>query len=678
MPRTVYVAARAPRSGKTVVALGLVELLAARVERVGVFRPVVAEGAPDALSELAVARGHRAASAAAEAEARTLGGAELDKRVIEAYRELADGCDAVVVEGVEGDLDLDARLANHLGAPVLAVVRGDTAREALDAVRRDMAALEEKGCDVLGAMASRVPVAEARSLAGLLAAESVSPPVYVLPEDDELARPTVGEVAAALGARADAESDLDREVRDVTIAASGAEHFLDEMADGTLVIVPGDRADILLAALAGPVPAGVVLTSGLEPGEHVAALLERAPFPVLRTGERTDAVAGTVRGVRPRLTGTHLRKVATALGVFQSAVDGLELEDRMAVERPARMTPAMFEYELFERAKERRQHVVLAEGDDDRVLTAADILLRRRAVDLTILGDPDAIRARAGELGADLREARLVDPAASKRLDAFAERYFELRKHKGITEEAARDVAADPSYYATLMVDSGDADGMVSGAVHTTADTIRPAFEVIKARAGVSVVSSVFLMCLADRVLVYGDCAVNPEPTAEQLADIAISSAETATAFGVEPRVAMLSYSTGSSGKGAAVDATREATRLAREARPHMKIEGPIQYDAAIDDAVAALKLPDSEVAGKATVFVFPDLATGNIAYKAVQRSAGAVAIGPVLQGLNKPVNDLSRGCLVADIVNTVLITAIQAQEASGASTARRRVALPA
>jgi phosphate acetyltransferase len=295
------------------------------------------------------------------------------------------------------------------------------------------------------------------------------------------------------------------------------------------------------------------------------------------------------------------------------------------------------------------------------VLTAADILLRRRAVELTILGDPDAIRARAGELGADLRDARLVDPASSPRLDAFAARYFELRAHKGITEDAARDAAADVSYFATLMVDAGDADGMVSGAVHTTADTLRPAFEVVKARPGVSVVSSVFLMCLADRVLVYGDCAVNPEPTAEQLADIAIGSAETASAFGVEPRVAMLSYSTGASGAGAEVDRVRAATELVRGRAPELDVEGPIQYDAAVDAGVAQAKLPGSTVAGRATVFIFPDLNTGNNTYKAVQRSAGAVAIGPVLQGLNMPVNDLSRGAFVADIVNTVAITAIQA-----------------
>ena len=339
----------------------------------------------------------------------------------------------------------------------------------------------------------------------------------------------------------------------------------------------------------------------------------------------------------------------------------------------------MFEYELIERAKEGRQHIVLPEGDDLRVLQAADILLRRGVVSLTILGDPDVIRARGDALGLNLTDPRahLVDPQESSLRQNFAERYHELRKHKGVTEELALETMGDVTYFGTMMVATGEADGMVSGAAHTTGDTIRPAFEIIKARKGVSVVSSVFLMCLPDRVLVYGDCAVNPKPNEEQLADIAISSADTAFSFSIEPRVAMLSYSTGESGKGEDVDLVRGATAIVRERRPDLMVDGPIQYDAAVDPGVAAKKLPDSEVAGQATVLIFPDLDTGNIAYKAVQRSSGAVAIGPVLQGLNKPVNDLSRGCLVPDIVSTVVITAIQAQEVSGRSTSRLHVKLP-
>jgi phosphate acetyltransferase len=412
-----------------------------------------------------------------------------------------------------------------------------------------------------------------------------------------------------------------------------------------------------------PTVAGVVLTGEVPLGETAARLLQNAPFPVLKVAQPTYVAATAVNSVRPHIRAENERLVATALGIFEAAVDTAELERRIAIERPQRVTPIMFEYELVERAKSARKHIVLAEGDDDRVLRAAEILLRRGVVELTILGKPDDVRARAAALGVDLGSAELVDPNVSPLREGFAAQYFELRKHKGATEEAALDTMGDPNYFGTMMVHTGNADGMVSGASHTTGETIRPAFEIVKAREGVSVVSSVFFMCLADRVLVYGDCAVNPKPNPEQLADIAISSAETAAMFGIDPLIAMLSYSTGQSGKGEDVDAVREATEAIRTRRADLKVEGPIQYDAAVDAAVAELKLPGSEVAGQATVFIFPDLDTGNVAYKAVQRSAHAIAIGPVLQGLRRPVNDLSRGCLVPDIVNTVAITAIQAQQ---------------
>jgi phosphate acetyltransferase len=322
----------------------------------------------------------------------------------------------------------------------------------------------------------------------------------------------------------------------------------------------------------------------------------------------------------------------------------------------------MFEAELLDRARADRKRIVLPEGEDDRILRAAAILLERDVADLTILGEEAAIRARAEELGLDLSGAQLLSLQDPELLDRFSEEYARLRAHKGMTVEEARPIMADCSYFGTMMVHLGLADGMVSGAAHTTAHTIRPSFEIIRTRPDTSIVSSVFLMLMADRVLVFGDCAVNPDPTAEQLADIAISSARTAAGFGVEPRVAMLSYSTGSSGAGADVDRVREATRIVRERAPELAVEGPIQYDAAVDPTVTMAKLPDSDVAGRATVLIFPDLNTGNNTYKAVQRSAGAVAVGPVLQGLNKPVNDLSRGALVHDIVNTVAITAVQAQ----------------
>jgi phosphate acetyltransferase len=456
--------------------------------------------------------------------------------------------------------------------------------------------------------------------------------------------------------------------------------FLDALTDGCMVITPGDRADLLIGSLAAhaagaPPISGVLMTLGETPGPNVMGLAARlAPgTPVLSVKEGSYPTAMGLASLEGRLTAASPRKAETALGLFELHVDSAELTDRIELSRSERVTPMMFEHELLERARGAAlRDIVLPEGAEERVLRAAEVLLRRNVCHLTLLGSEDAVRRKVAELGLNLTfdaepapgraRARIIDPVTSPLRDRFAEVYAELRRHKGMTVELALDVVTEVSYFGTLMVKEGLADGMVSGAVHSTAATIRPAFEVIKTSPEAKIVSSVFFMCLADKVLVYGDCAVNPDPDAEQLADIALQSAETAARFGVAPRVAMLSYSTGTSGSGADVDKVRKATELVRGLRPELKVEGPIQYDAAVEPSVAATKLPGSEVAGQATVLIFPDLNTGNNTYKAVQRSAGAVAVGPVLQGLRKPVNDLSRGATVQDIVNTVAITAIQAQ----------------
>ena len=375
---------------------------------------------------------------------------------------------------------------------------------------------------------------------------------------------------------------------------------------------------------------------------------------------------------RARQHATHIAAVAlpaamasyvqTELPILSLPFSEQTLQTALELETPQIVTPLSFQADLIERARANRKRIVLPEPEDDRVLRAASIVLERGIADLILIGDASAIHSRAAELGLDVSAARIVsvdDPAYAER---YAEEFARLRAKKGVTLEQARDKVRDVSYFGTMMVHMGDADGMVSGAIHTTAHTIVPSFQIIKTAPGVSIVSSVFLMLLKDRVWAFGDCAVNPNPTPEQLAEIAISSAATARQFGLDPKVAMLSYSTGTSGSGVDVDAVVEATRLAREKAPELALEGPIQFDASVDEAVASVKLPDSPVAGHANVFVFPSLNAGNIGYKAVQRSSGAIAIGPVLQGLNKPVNDLSRGALVEDIVNTVALTAVQAQ----------------
>jgi phosphate acetyltransferase len=499
--------------------------------------------------------------------------------------------------------------------------------------------------------------------------------IYAIPEEESLGRLTVGEIAGVLGAEVlYGEEQLNRHVSGFTVAAMQLRNFLTRIELGSLIIAPGDRADILVACLAVLSSssmeniAGILLTGGLKPEEPIWNLIKGFPqmVPILSVDHNTFPTTTIVDKIHATISPDDERKITRALALFEKNVNVEELAEKVVTTRARIVTPKMFEFELVQKAKAKKQHIVLPEGEEERILRAAEILLRREVADITLLGKERVIRDGISGSGLHLNEVNIIDPIISEALEEFTATYYELRKHKGITEDNARDVMSDTTYFGTMMVYKGEADGMVSGSVHSTAATVRPAFEIIKTKPGFSVVSSVFFMCLADRVLVYGDCAVNPDPNAQQLAEIAISSARTAQAFGVDPVVAMLSYSTGESGKGEDVEKVREAsqiaTKMAKEAFPGLMIEGPIQYDAAVDPGVAKTKMPGSEVAGKATVFVFPDLNAGNNIYKAVQRSAGALAIGPVLQGLKYPVNDLSRGCTIPDIVNTVAITAIQAQ----------------
>jgi phosphate acetyltransferase len=687
--RSVYLTSVGSGGGKSTIALGLAELLSRQVGRIGVFRPLVADTGPDPILALLSERyrvevpiGELAGATYAEAAALVADGRreELISAIVERYRAVERQCPAVVVVGSDFDepgdpahpreLAFNARLATEFGSVVVPVVDGYEQEPAAveAAMRGAYHDLADLGATVLAVIANRVP--------GPMTLPELPVPTYAIPEVPSVSAPTVAEVAAALGATLLAGDDaaLGRDVLDFVVGAAHVPTLLGHLTEGALVITPGDRADLLVAASAAHVAgqvsvAGLVLTLGEQPDPRVMRLVEglNTGLAVLSVGSDSyDTVEASIR-IEGRPSVANPRKVEAALGAFERCVDTDDLARRLRVSRSTRVTPLMFENELIDRARSQRRHLVLPEGTDERILRAAEILLRRGVADLTLLGRPDDIARRTRELGIDLGDARLVDPTSSGWHDEFAAEYARLRAHRGVTAELAYDIVAQPNYFGTLMVATGHADGMVSGATHTTAATIRPAFEIIRTVPDVSVASSVFFMLLRDRVLVYGDCAVNRDPDAAQLADIAISSADTAARFGIEPRVAMLSYSTGSSGAGADVEKVAAATALVRERRPDLLVEGPIQYDAAIDPAVAATKLPESKVAGHATVFIFPDLNTGNNTYKAVQRSAGAVAVGPVMQGLRRPVNDLSRGALVPDIVNTVAITAIQAaaEEAS-------------
>ncbi len=694
MAESVYIASIEPQSGKSVVALGIMEMLSRRVGRVGYFRPIIPTSQkPDNNIELIRQRYHLDQSyydsfafTHLAAQALTTGddSQAILKRIVEKYRGLQQNCRFILCEGTDFtgvssafEFDINADIASNLGSPILILINGShkTPKGIVDAVHLAIEAFLHKGCAIAAVIINRVDKHEADAVHKAIGKGlRIEAPVYLLSEVPALGRPTVTDIARELGAevlQGDAEA-LHRPVYDFKVAAMNISHFLDFINEGDLVITPGDRSDVILGSLATflsdtfPTIAGLMLTGGFKPEPSVKHLLEgfkhASMMPIITVPTDTFTSAMNADRVHAVLQTGDERKIAAALGAFETHVDLPHLEARINLVRSTRMTPIMFEYELIERAKAIRRHIVLPEGEEQRVLRAAEILVRRDVADITLLGNVEQIRQTAGNLGLDIEAVRFVDPATSTHRETLAQTYYKLRRHKGMSKAMAWDTAADVSYFGTLMVKAGLADGMVSGAVHTTGDTIRPAFEIIHTRPEVSLVSSVFLMCLPDRVLVYGDCAVNPNPDAGQLADIALSAAETAKMFNIEPRIAMCSYSTGTSGAGQDVDKVREATQMVKSRHPELKIEGPIQYDAAVDAGVARTKLPNSEVAGKATVFIFPDLNTGNNLYKAVQRSSGAVALGPVLQGLNHPVNDLSRGCSVTDIVNTVAITVIQAQ----------------
>ncbi|MGW5031212.1 phosphate acetyltransferase [Streptomyces nigra] len=687
MTRSVYVTGIDRGDGRQVVELGVMELLTRQVDRVGVFRPLV-HHSPDRLFELLRARYrlsqdpatvygmdyHEASALQAER-----GTDELVSTLVDRFHAVTRDYDVVLVLGTDfadtqlpDELSLNARLANEFGASVLPVVggRGQNTESVLAETRNAYRAYENLGCDVLAMVTNRVAREDRDEIAGRLASR-LPVPCYVVPDEPALSAPTVAQIVQALDAKVllGDDSGLARDALDFVFGGAMLPNFLSALTPGCLVVTPGDRADLVVGSLAAhsagtPPIAGVLLTLDERPGDEILTLAARlAPgTPVLSVPGYSFSTAERLSSLEGKLSAATPRKAEIALGLFERYVDTGDLLGRVSAPSSDRVTPMMFEHKLLEQARADLRRIVLPEGTEPRVLQAAEVLLRRNVCDLTLLGPADRIRKTAADLGIDLGDTQLIDPATSELRDSFAEKYAGLRAHKGVTVELAYDVVSDVNYFGTLMVQEGLADGMVSGSVHSTAATIRPAFEIIKTKPDAGVVSSVFFMCLTDKVLVYGDCAVNPDPDAEQLADIAVQSAATAARFGVEPRIAMLSYSTGTSGSGADVDKVREATELVRSRRPDLRIEGPIQYDAAVEPTVAATKLPESDVAGQASVLIFPDLNTGNNTYKAVQRSAGAIAVGPVLQGLRKPVNDLSRGALVSDIVNTVAITAIQSQ----------------
>lgn len=696
MSKAIYIASSEPYSGKTLVALGLTNMLSGKTKKIAYFKPVIND-APEKCKDVHIQTiaAHfglnlkyeemyaftRDEALQYRSEGNT---AFVIDKIIAKYKKLEETHDFVIVEGTdfmgEGlafEFDVNISIARNLGIPVLLVMNsdGDSADEIATNILSNFKSFADKEVQVLSVVANKVNPLLRDELNDVLTKRLPKDILFsTIPINKDLGNPTMKEICDSIeGKVLFGENLLSNQVDHEIVGAMQLRNCLLRLKENTLIVTPGDRGDIILGALQAnlsknyPKVAGLILTGGLEPEEPIVRLIEglETVVPIIQVETGTFATVNKVGATQSSIYPDNKQKIELAINTFEQFVDTKTFEDKLITFQPEGITPRMFQYQLLKRAKAHKKHIVLPEGNDDRVITAAAQLIKKDAVSLTILGNEDEIKTAIKRLNISFNtnDIQIIDPIKSPLFDGYAETLFELRKSKGISLEMARDLMSDVSYFGTMMVYKGHADGMVSGALHTTQHTIRPALQFVKTKPDVSTVSSVFFMCLPDRVCVFGDCAVNPNPTSEQLAEIAISSAESSLMFGIEPKIAMLSYSSGSSGQGEDVEKVRKATEIVKQKRPDLKVEGPIQYDAAVDPTVGKQKMPNSPVAGQASVLIFPDLNTGNNTYKAVQRETGALAIGPMLQGLNKPVNDLSRGCTIDDIFNTVIITSIQAQQ---------------
>jgi len=696
MNKAIYIATSEANSGKSIVALGLMRMLLGKTAKVGYFRPIIdylnKSGKDNHINTITSHFDLKIECEEAYAFTRTEfinkrnegKEGEIFDTIIAKYKALEEKNDFMLVEGTdfsgEGtaiELDANILIAKNLGIPAVIVSTGvgKTLDEFIGGLHLAYDSFKEKEVEVLAVIANKV---QEKNIEIIKAGVEKNLPkdvfVSVIPLISSLINPTIKEIAEAIDAKVLFGGDyLDNQVTGVKVGAMQLRNYLTYLEENCLIITPGDRADIILGALQAnissnyPSISGIVLTGGIKPEKPIIKLIKGLShvIPILLVKEATFDVANKIGAVRSHMYADNKRKIITSLNTFEKYVEVDKLNEKLIRFESKSITPRMFQYNLLKRARNIRKHIVLPEGNDDRIISAISRLVEIDIVDLTVLGHKDKIASKMMRLGLnfDLDKINIINPIESNYYEDFAKTLYDLRKNKGLTIDMAEDLMGDVSYFGTMMVYKGLADGMVSGAAHTTQHTIRPALQFIKTKPDVSVVSSIFFMCLDDRVSVFGDCAINPNPTAEQLAEIAISSADSSIKFGMDPKIAMLSYSSGSSGKGADVEKVKKATEIIKEKRPDLKVEGPIQYDAAVDATIGKSKLPNSEVAGQANVLIFPDLNTGNNTYKAVQRETGALAIGPMLQGLNKPVNDLSRGCTIDDIFNTVILTAIQAQE---------------
>jgi len=688
MAKSVYVLSTEADSGKFLISLGLMSTLRENFT-IAYLKPVIGQlrqGEED--SDIEAINNYFSTGAETKncfavsgdyCSLEAVNRGELIDTIIEKYKLLEKDHDWVIVQGTDYfntaspfETNLNIEIAENISAPILLVIKGDNKTEAEIVAEADEMyyQLSNRSIPIAGIIINKVTPGLTKMLLHTLQNKFASKfPVSVIPSIKELGSPVMAEVCGAVnGALLSGKENLLNTVSQIIVGTASVKTTFRQIKESALLITSADRMDIVKAVSDAyhsgnnkPI-AGLLLSSKAKPNPQLLKLIANTDLPVIFSHDTVFDIALSVSHIRSHISFEKKDKIHQAIKAFEKWVAKSGLEKRLKEKFPGVITPHMFQFQLLELAKKSKARIVMPEGHDTRILKAAARIISLKLGEIILMGHPGQIRSllKQHQIGLDLTQVKIVEPITDPDFETYSDRLYELRKKSGLSRATAGALMADASYFGTMMVYSNRADAMVSGAVYTTRQTVKPAFEFIKVKEGKQLVSSVFFMCLPHRVVIFGDCAINPDPSAEQLAEIAISSAETAKLFNMEPRIAMISYSSGQSGVGDDVEKVRLATEIVKRKRPGLDIEGPIQYDAAVNPLTAKSKLPGSKVAGNANVFIFPDLNTGNSIYKAVQQETGATAIGPILQDLNKPVNDLSRGATVDDIFNTILATLIQ------------------
>lgn len=692
--KTLYILSTDTYSGKLMVAIGLMQLLKSKYNKIAFFKPLIdSKEHKDndinfMLKHFELEQKYNDAYGFVLEDAESLlsqnNSQKIYETLVKKIKKLEDQYDFVLIEGVDANMiqakdefELNLKIAKNFNSPIITVLNcfEKSDEHILETIKIEHNAIKKNKANHFITFVNRINEEKIEALNTKIKNLNLDIEVFCLAEEKKLNAITVAQLKKELHLEKLFGTPLEMQKLIYThkVAAMRLENMLNFIEQNDLLIVPSDRSDIILGVIPAlfshnsPSISGILLTGNMELNQNVYNVLnglEKLRIPILKINDNTYDAAIKVSKIKPKITSKDSKKIAVVNGLFQKYVDQNYLEQILSHCQSDIMTPIMFEYSLAQRLKGNKKTIVMPESFDARILEATQTLLDTNLVDIVLIGNEKKILHKSQVLGFDISGAKIIDPLEFKDIKLFAKTLFELRQHKGLTyDKAFETMQTDVGYFATMMVHLGYAHGMVSGAVNTTANTVRPALQIIKTKPEVSIVSSLFFMCLDTQVMIFADCAIVQDPSAVQLSQIALCTAFSAKAFGIEPNIAMLSYSTGDSGSGADVQKVIEATTLLKTQYPQLKVEGPIQYDAATNKSIAQKKLPNSKIAGEANILIFPDLNTGNNTYKAVRSSGEAVAIGPILQGLNKPVNDLSRGCDVRDIVNTVIITAIQANE---------------